>query len=144
MSPLDKPVHITIFPDLAATERESVFVSLRQFAELLRTERAASKSELRLFSMCSYGSKRTSKRSLRHDANIRECFALVGDYDGGKVSLVDAETALRRAGVCALLVTTPSHTPEHPRWRVIAPLSAPLHYAHANQQVSKSHSPPPK
>lgn len=131
-SMLDKPVGITIFPDLAATERESLFIPLREFAEMLRNERAPAKQQLRLFSMCTYGSKRTSKKSLRHDTNIHECFALVGDYDGGNVSLVDAETALRRAGVCALLVTTPSYTPEHPRWRVICPLSDPLNHARAN------------
>jgi hypothetical protein len=131
-SPLDQPIHITIFPDLQAKTRESLFISLLEFAELLRNERAATKQDLRLFSMCSYGSDRTSKKSLRHDRNIRECFALVGDYDGGRVSPADAALALHRAGLCALLVTTPSYTKEHPRWRVIAPLSDPLHYARAN------------
>jgi hypothetical protein len=132
MSALDRPVHITIFPDTHARERESLFISLREFAGLLRTARAPTKQQLRLFSMCSYDNKRTAKRALRHDGNVRECFAVVGDYDGETVSLAEAATALRRAGIPALLVTTPSHTPARPRWRVVTPLADPLHRDRAN------------
>jgi hypothetical protein len=56
----------------------------------------------------------------------------VGDYDAEKVPLTEAAEALRRARIAALLVTTPSHTKERPRWRVIAPLSDPLHRNRAN------------
>jgi hypothetical protein len=132
ISPLDKPIRITVFPNLAATERSSLFISLRDFADMMRTTRAPEKALLPLFSPCSYGSRRTAKRALRHDANLKECFAVVGDYDGGKVSLDDAAAALHRAGVAALLCTTPSYTPVYPRWRVICPLASPLHCAHAN------------
>jgi hypothetical protein len=132
MSALDRLVHITVFVDTHALTRESLFIPLRQFADMLRTARAPTKPQLRLFSLCSYGDKRTAKNSLRHDANVRECFAVVGDYDGERVSLTEAAEALHRAGVAALLVTTPSYTKERPRWRVIAPLSDPLHRNRAN------------
>ena len=132
MSALDRLVHITLFPDTHALTRESLFIPLRQFGDMLRTARAPTKQQLRLFSLCSYGDKRTSKNSLRHDANVRECFAVVGDYDGEKVSLTEAAEALHRARIAALLVTTPSHTKDRPRWRVIAPLSDPLHRNRTN------------
>ena len=48
-SPLDRPIHITLFPDLQANQRESVFSSLREFAERLRNTRAPTKAMLRLF-----------------------------------------------------------------------------------------------
>jgi hypothetical protein len=130
--PLNQPIHITLFPDVHAVERESLYVSLHTFAERLRDTRAPSKEQLPLFSPCAYGAKRTSKRSLRHDSNIRECFAIVGDYDAGNVSVADATAALQRAGVSAVVYTTPSHTLARPRWRVVCPLSDPLHYARAN------------
>jgi hypothetical protein len=45
-SPLDQPIQITVFPDLQASERKSVFVSLREFGERLRDTRAPSKGLL--------------------------------------------------------------------------------------------------
>lgn len=46
------------------------------------------------------------------------------DYDAGLVSVAEAAERLRRAGVRALIYTTPSHQPERPRWRIVAPLAA--------------------
>jgi predicted P-loop ATPase len=124
--PLDRPIHITLFPDLQARDRESLFSSPREFAERLRNTRAPTKGMLPLFSPCSYDAKRTAKKSLRHDANVRECFCVVGDYDREQVSFDDAVEAAKRAGIACVIVTTSSHTPTKPRWRVIAPLQQPL------------------
>lgn len=131
-APLDREVHISVFPDVFAKRCNSQFISLTAFAAQLRDTHAEHKNGLPRFSMCSYGRQRTAENSLRHDANVRECFAVVGDYDGEKTSLADAAEALRRAGISALLVTTPSYRPDAPRWRVIAPLSDPLNRARAN------------
>lgn len=130
--PLDAPRHFTIFPTLAADQRESLFCSLREFADRLRDTRAPTKQMLPLFSPCSYNNNRTSKKSLRHDANVRECFCVVGDYDRGKVSLNETADAMHRAGIAGLLVTTSSWTAAAPRWRVICPLSDPLHHSRTN------------
>ena len=124
--PLDQPIHITLFPDLSAVERDSEYAPLRKFSERLRDTRAPTKGMQPLFSPCSYDNKRTSKKSLRHDANVRECFCGVGDYDLEKMSFDDAVAAAKRAGIACVIVTTASHTPAKPRWRVIAPLQQPL------------------
>ena len=50
--------------------------------------------------------------------------AVCGDYDGGVVSMAEAEARLHAAGVRGCLYTTRRHTPTAPRWRVLAPLSA--------------------
>ncbi len=55
-----------------------------------------------------------------------EMTAIVGDYDGGVVSVEEAEARLKKAGIMALVYTTRRHRPEKPRWRVIAALSAPI------------------
>lgn len=52
--------------------------------------------------------------------------AAVGDYDAGEVSVAEAVRRLRKAGIVAAVYTTRRHTPERPRWRVVAPLSAPV------------------
>jgi Virulence-associated protein E len=131
-SPLDAAITITVFPDVFAKAKDPCHVALKVFSEHLRNARASDKYQLKLFSPGSYGRKRTAKNALRHDNNIIELFAVVGDYDGGKVSVDQAVVALEAAGVCALALTTPSHTPDAPRWRVICPLSDPLNRARAN------------
>jgi hypothetical protein len=52
--------------------------------------------------------------------------AVVGDYDGGQVSVTEAVAMLSQAGISAMVYTTRRHRPEAPRWRVVAQLSAPL------------------
>jgi Primase C terminal 2 (PriCT-2)/Family of unknown function (DUF5906) len=49
---------------------------------------------------------------------------LEGDYDAGTVSPADAAALLNAAGVECIVVTTPTHTPQAPRWRIFAPLAA--------------------
>jgi putative DNA primase/helicase len=131
-SPLDAAITITVFPDVFAKTKDPQHVALSAFSAELRDARGPDKYQLKLFSPGSYGSKRTAAKALRHDNNIVELFAVVGDYDGGKVSVDEAVAALEAAGVCALVLTTPSHTRAFPKWRVVAPLSDPLHRARAN------------
>lgn len=57
---------------------------------------------------------------------VDQVFAVVGDYDGGLVTPADAAERLRNAGVTALVHTTASHSSDRPRWRVVAPLAAPI------------------
>lgn len=52
--------------------------------------------------------------------------AVCGDYDGGEVTLEEAERRLAAAGVRACLYTTRRHTAAAPRWRVLAPLAGPI------------------
>jgi len=82
-----------------------------------------SKSECLLISFATFGEKRTEAGSLRHDANLIEHHGILGDYDGEAVSVSEATEMLADAGITAVIYTSPSHTPEKPRWRVAAPLS---------------------
>jgi hypothetical protein len=73
--------------------------------------------------MGEFGENATEKGSLRHAGNILAVCGVEGDYDTGQVPLPAAAEKLRLAGVRAVLYTSPSHKPEAPRWRVLAPLS---------------------
>jgi hypothetical protein len=131
-SALDQNIVVTLFEDVHATSKQSLFITLRQFSDLLLNTRAPTKFDLPLFCCSSFDNKRSAKKALRRDDNVRETFCLVGDHDDGTVSLADAADAVQQAGIAALLVTTPSYTNAKPRWRIIAPLSDPLHHARTN------------
>ena len=59
----------------------------------------------------------------------RTCWQSPGveaDYDGGTLGFDDAVMIAEKAGLAALLYTSPSHSPTAPRWRVLCPASGPL------------------
>jgi AAA domain len=64
----------------------------------------------------------------RNKDNFEKAYAVMVDYDAGQMSIDDAATLLQAKGLKAFLYTSASNTPEHPRWRVIAPLLKPVDY----------------
>lgn len=76
-----------------------------------------------LLKLGAFGEQYSAKGSLRHDANVLYVSGVEGDHDAGILSPQDAAAMLQRAGVVALIYTTPSHTAAAPRWRCLAPLS---------------------
>ncbi len=87
----------------------------------------ASKSVCPWLKLARFGSARSIKGgSLRNNSNVREITGVEGDYDGEAMSPEHALTLLERAGLRAAVYTSPSHTDEKPRWRVIAPFSRAL------------------
>jgi hypothetical protein len=83
-----------------------------------------SKHVMPLIKLAAFGSARSHRGFLRNEDNMLALSGVEGDYDAEQVSPEDAIAALGMAGVAALVYTTPSHTPERPRWRVLAPLAA--------------------
>lgn len=51
---------------------------------------------------------------------------IVGDYDGAKTSVPEAARRLAASGIAAIVVSSASHKPDAPCWRVIGQLSAPI------------------
>ncbi|MDR4470198.1 MAG: phage/plasmid primase, P4 family [Nitrospira sp.] len=76
-----------------------------------------------LLKLASFGDGGSQTGSLRTDKNVLTICGIEGDYDGEVVSPADAAEKLTSVGVEAYIYTTASHTPEKPRWRVLAPLS---------------------
>uniref|UniRef100_UPI00404877CE VapE domain-containing protein n=1 Tax=Yoonia sp. TaxID=2212373 RepID=UPI00404877CE len=119
----DVPLAVSMFADVKALRIEPARLSLRQIQARLTAATAPAKSDLPLVKLGTFGDVRTEKGSLRHDANLLSVSGVEGDYDAGAVSPQDAANRLRQAGMAALIYTTPSHIPEAPRWRVLAPLA---------------------
>ena len=122
----DLPLAVSMFADVKAQRIEPNHLSLRQLQDRLNSTTARDKAALPLVKLATFGDARTDKGSLRHDANLLRVSGVEGDYDAGAVSPRQAAERLRQAGIAALIYTTPSHTAEAPRWRVLAPLTRPV------------------
>lgn len=70
-----------------------------------------------------FGEVRSSHNSLRHDENVQEIYGIEGDYDGEVIQPEEAIARLEKANLKVAIYTSPSHTADKPRWRVLAPLS---------------------
>lgn len=123
-SPLDKPLSITIFRNGSARECERRNVSLRTLAVDIHAPTTATKSALPWLKLARFGDVRTEKGSLRHNANVQAVDGIEADYDGERVSIGEAAALIEKAGLAALIYSSPSHTPDAPRWRVLCPLSS--------------------
>lgn len=121
----DYQVPITFFQDVKGTAAIQTSLTWPKFCEWLKAQPPQPiKEKSSLIKLALFGTTRTEKGSLRHDVNVIEITGVEGDYDGEVFSPDEGISRLERAGVRAVVVTTHSHTPEKPRWRVYAPLSA--------------------
>lgn len=123
MSPLDTPIPITFFADYAAASKHEEAYTSRALAERIRVVTASSKGRLPWLKLATFGDKRSDKNSLRNDANVRAVTGIEADYDLGRMPVDDAHARLEQQGVASILYTSPSHTEDAPRWRVLCPLS---------------------
>ena len=91
---------------------------------VLQTSRRE-KAALPWLKFATFGEILTEKKSFRHDANVIQVTGLEADYDGEVVHVAEAVEKLTKAGVLAFVYTSPSHSPDKPRWRVVCPFSQP-------------------
>lgn len=124
MNAAQTDITFTVFPDVWASSKQECQTS---WAELIGDIEKPSaypyKAACPLIKLATFGDQRTVHNSLRHDANILAIFGIEGDYDAEAVSMADAAEKLAFAGIEAILYTSPSHTDQAPRWRVLCPLS---------------------
>ncbi len=115
---------ITFFKSYSATVKDEADWSLEALARCIETVTAPQKADLPWLKLAKFGDIRTiPKNSLRHDANVLAVTGIEADYDGEEVSFSVAVEIATKAGILALIYTSPSHTEDAPRWRVLCPLS---------------------
>jgi hypothetical protein len=122
---LDK-LYVTFFPDVSGSTFTTESIFIWDLRDRILTTAAASKEQLGLLKLATFGDKRSDGGSLRNNANVVEINGVEVDYDGGVVDYDTAATCLRRVRIHFLIYTSPSHTPAAPRWRVLAPTSRSL------------------
>src|SRR5205085_3863438 len=111
--------------DFAAKTLTTETLTLSDLCERVRNASARKKGKLPWLKLAVFGKKRTDKNSLRHDANVLEITGIELDCDDEKIGFDDAVNAVRAMGISALVYTSPSHSPDAPRWRIVAPTSKP-------------------
>jgi len=133
----DPVLQLTVFPDLFAKTGIEANLSPAQFVELEQTGNTPShlgtgsiyrpecKTKLSLLSLHRYGDARSGNGALRCNANVLTSFGCVGDYDGEQLGFEEAVEKLNRAQIAAIVYSSPSYSPEKPRWRVCCWYSEP-------------------
>ena len=124
--PLDQSFAITMFSSHTASTKREGQLSLRILAERICSTTAESKDQLPWLKLARFGDVRTEKGSLRHDANLLAISGIEADYDGEQMPFDAAVEILAKAGVLAMVYTSPSHAEDAPRWRVLCPTSTEL------------------
>ena len=122
---LTTPLVFTIFKDVHALTLWRETDTPQGIAERIRDRTARTKQALPLIKLATFGAKITAKGSYRTDENMLGITGVEVDYDGGLIAFDEAVERLTKAGIAGIAYTSPSHTPEAPRWRVLAPLSRP-------------------
>ncbi len=122
----DSVFPVTFFKTYAATATEEGEWSLNGLARHIAAKTATEKKQLPWLKLATFGTDRTEARSLRHDANVLAVSGVEADYDLEVTTFEDAVDRLTNAGVLGIVYTSPSHTEDKPRWRVLCPLSAPV------------------
>jgi hypothetical protein len=121
-------IHVTVFDNAAATDKatHTYELTLPQISDMVQRASAPTKSQLPWMKMARFGKLRTPKGSLRNNANVRSISGVELDFDGENVSFDDALAKLKKLNCTAFVYTSPSHTKEKPRWRVLFPTSREL------------------
>lgn len=119
-------ISVTFFKDVFAKPDGTTKIDLTWedlCNQVQKPKQRIKKNTLQLIKMATFGDHLTDAGSTRNDANVIEIFGVEGDYDGGEISIEEAANRLEKHGIEAILYTSPSHTPDKPRWRILAPLS---------------------
>ena len=115
---------VTFIKDKTGAEMRRVDMTLPQLAEHIRFTNAASKMELPWLKLAFFGNKRSENNSLRTNENVLQITGIEVEHDSGEIAFGTALATILKAGIRALLYTSPSYVPgEKERWRILVPLS---------------------
>ncbi len=120
---IHRTLSVTFFRDYAAQAKTERSLALPDLAARILNATAPSKAELPWLKLARFGNATTKLGSLRHDRNIIAISGIEADYDGERLGIDYAVETAEKAGLSALISTSPSHTPDRPRWRVLCPLN---------------------
>lgn len=107
---------VTRFKDVTGKNPRRLRLNLCELADELASHTASNKAGLPLFKLATFNGP-------RNDNNVEAVSGIEADYDGEEIGFYAACFRAEEAGIRCIVHTTPSHTHERPRWRVLAPLS---------------------
>jgi hypothetical protein len=116
-------IAVTFFKDAAAQAKRQENLTAEALLERIRTTTAHDKASLPWLKLARLGNTRTAKGSLRHDRNLIAISGVEADYDGERIRFDDAVYTAEKTPIDCILYTSPSHSEERPRWRILCPTS---------------------
>jgi hypothetical protein len=116
-------ITVTFFDDKFATSKREAQITLQALAARIERTTKPEKTRLPWVKCARFGEQKTKDGSLRHNANMLAITGIEADYDAEQIGYDEAKRILTEAGFAAILYTSPSHTEDAPRWRVLCPLS---------------------
>jgi hypothetical protein len=130
-------VPVAISDALSWSTLTMVTMSVEEMCDMASTTRAARKEDLPSFVYGRFGSQRSPKGSLRHDANLISRTGWAVDYDGEVMPFDEAKARMNAAGIVCFGFTSPSHTPNKPRWRLGGPFSREISAAEYPRMIAR-------
>jgi Family of unknown function (DUF5906) len=133
--PLDLDIHtfpVTFFQDEYASSLTTKNMTLPGLRDLILETKASTKSALPWLKGARFGGKKKPRRDgrpptcLRWDENVTKIDMIELDYDAEVISFDEMAATLKAMKVRSCLTTSPSHTDQKPRMRVLMPTSGPL------------------
>jgi hypothetical protein len=125
--------HVTFFPDQWAKELSTELMTVWDLRDLILKTSASAKKKLPWLKVAKFGETKSEPDEnakgggcLRNDENVIEIDGIELDYDREVMSFDEAKERLRKAGLFFLIYTSPSHSIQKPRWRLLAFASRPL------------------
>jgi hypothetical protein len=137
MNVLDAPIAVTFFKNRAATVKAEELYTSRSLANRIVAITAARKDRLPWLKLARFGDTRTDQNCLRHDENVLAITGIEADYDSGAMTIDEACECLTKQCLASVIYTSPSHSVDAPRWRVLCPLSYELPPARRNHQLGR-------
>ncbi len=119
-------ITVTLFYSRVASRKTEHSYSWQRLRDDVLATTQARKEDLPWLKLARFGEKISKNGSLRHDGNLSEITGIEADYDGETVTPRQAIEKLVKAGIRALVYTSPSHREDAPRWRILCPTSGAL------------------
>ena len=121
---MSKNITVTHWDDVRGQSKAEKEYTWPEFYSWLQTiPRQPVKENSPLIKLAAFGEKRSDKNCLRIDQNVLHVSGIEGDGDNGKLTVDQVKEKLEHYNVRGVVVTSHSHTQEHPKWRVFTPFS---------------------
>jgi hypothetical protein len=141
-----RPIHITFFGDWYASTLTTEIMAIWDLRDRIFVQTANTKDKLPWLKLATFGDKPSEPDEngkgggcLRHDGNVISISGIELDYDGEVMPFEEAVARIKKARLCALLYTSPSHTVAAPRWRILLPTSRDLPPDQREKYVARIH-----
>jgi hypothetical protein len=120
---MTEKISVTFFTDWYAGSMRCEALTLAELGGRIQHASAASKEALEWLKLARFGNRRTQKGSLRHDSNLIAITGIEIDLDKETLSFDEVVEIVEKAGLEALVYSSPSHllNGHGPRLRVLLP-----------------------